>query len=191
MSSIFQKRHSCLKHTVCSDQRKDVLLCSAHSDTFILLRKEKKKKRSLLCRLLLLMLSNRGRSSWFWKLYVNGLLLFGQEKAKMFFCFVFNESYLSPVRFHLFCADQAHRGSFALCTKRMRGFLFAHASCHDWPYTDLKYEKLFSECCFYFSAAGVQNAGREEAKRKAIYYWCAQISFQGHSEPFIWNIDVF
>lgn len=63
-----------------------------------------------------------------------------------------------------------------LCTvyKENDGFLFAHASCHEWPYRDLMYEKLFSECCFYFSAAGVQNAGWEEAKRKAIYYWCAQ-----------------
>ncbi len=74
------------------------------------------KKRNLLCCLLLLMLSNRGRS-WFWNLSWtvrerNGLFLFWLKAAN-----IFNELYLSPVRFNLFRADQVYGGS---CVQKER-----------------------------------------------------------------------
>lgn len=149
------------------------------------------KKRNLLCCLLLLMLSNRGCSSWFWNLSWtvcerNGLFLFWLKKAN-----IFNESYLSPVRFNLFRADQVYGGSFALCTKRTTVFSL-HMQAVTSDLTEIWCMKNCSvNVAFIFLPLASRTQVMKKPNEKQSITGALKISFQGHSELFIWNIDVF
>lgn len=133
-----------VQSTLCVVINKRTFSCVLHILT--LLYSWEKKKRNLLCCLLLLMLSNRGRSSWFWNLLWtvrerSGLFHFWLKQTN-----IFNESYLSPVRFHLFWVNRVYGGSFARCTKRTVGF-----SLHMLAVTsDLTETWCMKNCCFLF-----------------------------------------